>query len=91
MKVKQFQITTSIGCMEYLFTKDLTANQTDDLQQGNVILWKIEEFHRELKQLTNIEDCQCPKARIQPYHIACALLLWFHLTRIAFQSGESIY
>lgn len=25
----------------------------------------IEEFHRELKQLTGVEACQCRKARIQ--------------------------
>ena len=33
------------------------------------IRWKIEEFHREIKQLTGIESCQCRKARIgeKPY------------------------
>jgi hypothetical protein len=91
MKVKLFQVTTSIGCMEYLVTNDLTANQTDDVQQENAIRWKIEEFHRELKQLTGIEDCQCRKARIQRNHIACALLVWLHLKRIAYQSGVTIY
>ena len=25
--------------------------------------WKIEQFHRETKQLTEIEDCQCRKER----------------------------
>ena len=34
--------------------------------------WKIEEFHRELKQLTGVEACQCRQARIQRNHIACA-------------------
>jgi hypothetical protein len=34
----------------------------------------IEEFHRELKQLTGVEACQCRKARIQRNHFACALL-----------------
>jgi hypothetical protein len=33
------------------------------------------EFHRELKQLTGVEACQCRKARIQRNHIACALLV----------------
>lgn len=91
MKVKLFQVTTSIGCMEYLVTNDLTANQTDDVQQENAIRGKIEEFHRELKQLTGIEECQCRKARIQRNHIACALLVWLHLKRIAYQSGVTIY
>ena len=34
--------------------------------------WKIEQFHRELKQTTGIEKNQCRKARIQCNHIACA-------------------
>jgi len=91
MKVKLFQVTTSNGSMEYLVTNDLTANQTDDVQEENAIRWKIEEFHRELKQLTGIEDCQCRKARIQRNHIVCALLVWLHLKRIAYQSGVTIY
>ncbi|VEP14936.1 hypothetical protein H1P_30012 [Hyella patelloides LEGE 07179] len=32
--------------------------------------WKIKEFHRELKQLTKIQSCQCRQARIQRNHIA---------------------
>jgi hypothetical protein len=41
--------------------------------------WKIEEFHRELKQLTGVEACHCHKARIQRDHIACALWVWTRL------------
>lgn len=46
---------------------------TDVVQQKRDIRWKIEEFHRELKQLTGVEAYQCRKARIQRNHIACAL------------------
>jgi hypothetical protein len=53
--------------------------------------WKIEAFHRELKQLTGLEACQCPQARIQRNHIACALLVWSRLKAIAYQSGRTIY
>lgn len=52
---------------------------------------QIEEFHRELKQLTGVEACQCRKARIQRNHIACALLVWIRLKSIAYQSGRTIY
>ena len=55
------------------------------------IRWKIEEFHRELKQLTGLEACQCRKARIQRNHIACALLVWARLKAIAYQSCQTIY
>nr|WP_225895970.1 hypothetical protein [Dendronalium phyllosphericum] len=52
---------------------------------------QIEEFHRELKQLTGIESCQCRKGRIQRNHIACAILVWLRLKEIAYKTGQTIY
>lgn len=49
------------------------------------------EFHRELKQLTGVEACQCRKARIQRNHIACALLVWSRLKTAAYQTGKTVY
>jgi len=74
-KVKLFQVTVSSRKTEFVATNDLTQDSTDAAQQESGIRWKIEEFHRELKQLTGIEACQCRKARIQRNHIACALLV----------------
>ena len=53
--------------------------------------WKVEEFHRELKQLTGIESCQCPKARIQKNYVACVLLVWARLKSLAYKTGQIIY
>jgi hypothetical protein len=50
-----------------------------------------EEFHRELKQLTGIESCQCRKGRIQRNHIACAILVWLRLKNLAYKSRQTIY
>jgi hypothetical protein len=72
-------------------TNDLTQSSTDAVQDECGIRWKIEEFHRELKQLTGVEACQCRKARIQRNHIACALLVWGRLKAIAYQSGRTVY
>ncbi|BAU06015.1 hypothetical protein FIS3754_19260 [Fischerella sp. NIES-3754] len=55
------------------------------------IRWKIEEFHREIKQLTGIESCQCRKARLQINHIACAMLVWVKLKNLAHTTGQTIY
>ena len=55
------------------------------------ILWKIEEFHGEIKQLTGIESCQCRKVRIQRNHIACAMLVWVRLKSLAYKTGQTIY
>ncbi len=49
------------------------------------------EFHRELKQLTGIESCQCRKGRIQRNHIACAVLVWLRLKNLADQTRQTIY
>jgi len=53
--------------------------------------WKIEEFHRELKQLTGIEFCQCRLGKIQKNHIACAMLVWNFLKRLSVKIGKTIY
>jgi macrodomain Ter protein organizer (MatP/YcbG family) len=53
--------------------------------------WKIEQFHREAKQLTGLERCQCRKARIQRNHIACAILVWVRLAAIARKAGDTLY
>ena len=55
------------------------------------IPWKIEEFHREIKQLTGIESCQCRKARIQRNHINCAMLVWVRLKQLAYSTSQTVY
>lgn len=90
-KVKLFRVTVSTNRTEFVATNDLTQSDTDAVQDVCGIRWKIEEFHRELKQLTGVEACQCRKARIQRNHIACALLVWSRLKSIAYTSGKTIY
>ena len=53
--------------------------------------WKIEQFHREIKQRTGIEQNQCRKARIQRNHIACAMLEWIRLTELARKTKQTVY
>ncbi len=72
-------------------TNDLTQDSTQGARKACAVRWKIEEYHRELKQLTGIESCQCRKARIQRNHIACALLVWLRLKDLAYHSGRTIY
>ncbi|PSB22916.1 transposase [filamentous cyanobacterium CCP1] len=90
-KVKLFRVTVSTNRTEFVATNDLSQASTDALRDVCGIRWKIEEFHRELKQLTGVEACQCRKARIQRNHIACALLVWTRLKSIAYQTGRTIY
>jgi hypothetical protein len=82
-KVKLFRVIVSTDKTEYVVTNDLAQDSTDDTQKVCAVRWKIEQFHREVKQTTGIESCQCRKARIQCNHIACALLVWTWLKQVA--------
>ncbi|CAA9333441.1 Mobile element protein [uncultured Leptolyngbya sp.] len=90
-KVKLFRVPVSTNRTEFVATNDLAQAATDATQDVCDVRWKIEEFHRELKQLTGVEACQCRKARIQRNHIACALLVWSRLKTIAYQTGKTVY
>lgn len=90
-KVKLFRVVVSSRRTEWVVTNDLTCDSTQDAQKACAFRWKIEEYHREIKQLTGIEQCQCRKARIQRNHIACALLVWLRLKDVAYRSGQTIY
>lgn len=90
-KVKLFRVTVSANRTEYVVTNDLNQNDITDVKIICSQRWKIEEFHRELKQLTGIESCQCRKARIQRNHITCAILVWTFLKKTARSMGKTIY
>ena len=64
---------------------------TEATQQVCGFRWKIEQLHREGKQITGLERCQCRKARIQRNHIGCALLVWVRLKDLATQTGQTVY
>ena len=90
-KVKLFRVTVSTDRTDFIATNDLSQDSTDVVQKVYKVRWKVEEFHRELKQLTGIESCQCRKGRIQRNHIACAILVWLRLKDLAYQSCQTIY
>ncbi len=90
-KVKLFRVTVSTSRTDYIATNDLSQSSTDVVQQVCKIRWKIEEFYREIQQLTGIESCQCRKAMLQRNHIACAMLVWIRLKNLAYQTGQTIY
>ncbi len=90
-KVKLFRVVVSTNRTEWIVTNDPSRASTHDTREVRAVRWKIEEFHREAKQLTGIESCQCRAGRIQRNHVACALLVWSRLKNLAYQSGRTIY
>lgn len=90
-KVKVFRIEVSTHRTDFVVTNDLSQDSMSGTQEVCGWRWKIEQFHREAKQLTGLEQCQCRKARIQRNHIACAFLVWARLAYVARKTGQTLY
>ena len=90
-KVKLFRVVLSTQRTDYVVTNDLAQNDTQATQQACGVRWKIEQFHRETKQLTGLEGCQCRKARIVRNHIGCAILVWVRLKQVAQETEQTVY
>jgi hypothetical protein len=90
-RVRLFRLVLSPERTEYVATNDLTQSETQTAQKACGLRWKVEQFHRESKQITGIERCQCRKARIQRNHIGCAILVWIRLTQVAHETAQTIY
>ena len=89
--MKMFRVSVSTNRTDYVVTNDSSQICTDDIQKVCAMRWYIEQFHREIKQLTGVEKCQCRKHRIQRNHIACALLVWVRLKEIATKFKTTVY
>jgi hypothetical protein len=90
-KVKLFRVVLSTQRTDYVVTNDLAQDNTQVVQEVCGLRWKIEQFHRETKQLTGIEGCQCRKARLVRNHIGCAVLVWVRLKQVAYETHRTIY
>jgi len=90
-KVQLCRVAVSGKRTDWVVTKGLAQNFMRDVQNACALHWKIEQFHREAKQLTGVEKCQWRKARIQGNHIAYAVLVWVRFAAIARKMCTTIY
>jgi Transposase DDE domain len=90
-KVQLFRVEVSTHRTDYVVTNDPAQDSTEATQEVCGIRWKIEQLHREGKQVTGLERCQCRKARIQRNPIGCAFLVWVRLKELAAQTGRTVY
>lgn len=86
-----FRITINNNRTEHVLTNDLSQSSSISAQKEYGYRWMIEQLHREEKQITGIEKCQCRRQRIQRNHIACAFLVWNKLKNLAYKTGQSVY
>ncbi len=91
--VRLFKIVATNGDIEWVITNgDRPGEATmHRVQEENAVRWQIEQLHRELKQLTGTEACQCRKGRSQRNHIACCYHAWLSLKVAALRVGKSLY
>jgi hypothetical protein len=90
-KVKLFRVVLSTQRTDYVVTNDMAQDDTQAVQEVCSLRWKVEQFHRETKQLTGLEGCQCRKTRIVRNHIACAILVWVRLKQVANETKQTVY
>lgn len=89
-KVKLFRVAAT-NRTEYVATNDSSQDSAVAVKAMCGIRWKIEQYHREGKQLLGLEKCQCRKARAQKNHIGCVILAWHGLTTLARKLRTNIY
>lgn len=90
-KVKLFRVVVTTDRTDWVVTNDLSQASTDDTKKRCAVRWKIEQYHREVKQTLGIEKCQCRLARAQKNHIGCVILAWNHFTAYARKMKTNIY
>ena len=91
LKVKLFRVAITTARTEWIVTNDIEQASIDDTRGICAIRWKIEQYHREVKQTIGIEKCQCRSAAAQRNNIGCVILVWNHMTLMARKLDSNIY
>jgi hypothetical protein len=91
MKVKLFRVPFSTERTDFIVTNDMTQPTLEGVQQANGRRWKVEQLHREEKQITGIARCQCRLNRSQRNHICCSVLVWVYFKNQAYQLARTVY
>lgn len=88
---KLFRVLVSTHRTDYIMTNDLGQTDTNSAEEKSGIRWTVEQFHREDKQLTGLECCQCRLGRSQRNHIALAALTWLRFKQLAYRTKKTVY
>lgn len=89
--LKLFRVVVSPDRTDYIVTNDVTQADTDEAQKESGHRWKVEQFHREEKQVTGLERCQCRLNRAQRNHLCASMLVWLCFKELAYQTKQTVY
>ncbi len=85
---KVFRIAATGGTAEHWATDDRATDDVTRLRLAEAS-WRIEEYHRGIKRVTNVERCQCRAGRAQRGHIGLALRAFVVVERWPWRTGVS--
>jgi len=83
------KIVFANGDITYIATNDLSLLDAETFHSHMGYRWKIEAFHRGIKQYCGIERCYSTRERSQRNHILCAFLAFLKLEWQRIQSHIS--
>jgi Transposase DDE domain len=86
--IKVFKVAAPDGSIEYWATSDLTLT-LEQCADNALQMWRIEEYHRGLKQFCGIERAQHRSAKAQRNHIGLALRAFLRLEVHRLRTGVS--
>lgn len=86
--VKAFRIVATNGDTEHWITDDLSMDEVTRVGYAERA-WAIEEYHRGLKQCTEVERCPARLARSQRNHVGLAIRAFVRLEWHRFRTGVS--
>ena len=86
--VKVFRIVSKDGDTQHWVTdvKDMDESKREDMAKKS---WKIEEYHRGIKQFCGVEKCQARKEESQRAHIMFSLRAFLRLELQRIKTGIS--
>ena len=81
--IKAFRLVSKDGDMQY-WASDVLNMQEEEKKELAKEVWKIEEYHRGIKQFCGVERCQARRNEVQRAHIMMAIraFLRFEVNRI---------
>ena len=86
--IKVFRIVSKDGDIGYWATDMLEMNEAKREVMGGYS-WKIEEYHRGIKQFCGVENCQARKNQSQRAHIMFSLRAFLRLEVERLRTGRS--
>jgi putative transposase len=87
-QIRVFRVVATNGDTEHWASNDLTMDALTRCQYGE-FSWRIEEFHRGIKQFCGVERCQARRARAQRNHIGLSIRAFLRLAGHCFTLGIS--